>query len=301
MFRNLLVLLSIILIISCQQKSNSKKKDKEEKKSTKIFTGEIEKLATGFAFTEGPAADSLGNVYFTDIPKNQILIWRTEQKLDTFQLKSGGANGLYFDKNENLLVCEGGKGRIAVYHNNADEYKVIASKYNGKRFNQPNDLYPDKKGGIYFSDPKYADVPVLPQSGEHVYYINPDLEVTRVENDLKKPNGVIGTPDRKTLFVTDTELDKTFKYTIQPNGNISDKKLFIDQGSDGMTLDKNGNLYLTTVSNNQVEVFSKEGQKITSIELPEKPSNVCFGGKQDDQLFVTARTSLYRVKTNTKG
>ena len=300
MFRNLLVLLSIILIISCQQKSNSKKKDKEEKKSTKIFTGEIEKLATGFAFTEGPAADSLGNVYFTDIPKNQILIWRTEQKLDTFQLKSGGANGLYFDKNENLLVCEGGKGRIAAYQKNED-YKVIASKYNGKRFNQPNDIWPNPKGGIYFSDPKYAKNPELPQEGEHVYYIQTDGDVFRVTDDLKKPNGLIGTSHGKTLFITDTELDKTFKYTIQPDGNLSDKKLFIDQGSDGMTLDKNGNLYLTTVSNNQVEVFSKEGQKITSIELPEKPSNVCFGGKQDDQLFVTARTSLYRVKTNTKG
>mgnify|MGYP006441781621 FL=1 len=251
-------------------------------------------------FTEGPAADKTGNVYFTDIPNNHILIWKTEQQLDTFQLKSGGANGLYFDKNENLLVCEGGKGRIATYQQDK-EYQVIASTYKDKRFNQPNDLWPDKKGGIYFSDPKYAKDPQLPQDGEHVYYIKPDSGVVRVADDFKKPNGIIGTPDGKTFYITDTEKNKTFQYEVNSNGTLTDKELFVDKGSDGMILDKNGNLYLTTISNDQVEVYSAEGEKLASVEVPEKPSNVCFGGKKNDELYITARTSLYRVKTNTQG
>ena len=300
MLKYIVLLFSVFIIISCQNEPKSEEKAKEDKKSTIIFTGEVEKLATEFAFTEGPASDSAGNVYFTDIPNNQILIWKTEEKLDTFQLKSNGANGLYFDQNEDLLVCEGGKGRIAVYQKNED-YKVVASEYNDKRFNQPNDLWPDQKGGIYFSDPKYAKDPDLPQDGEHVYYIKPNSGVVRVTDDLKKPNGVIGTPDGKTLYITDTELDKTFQYNIKPNGNLTDKELLIDKGSDGMTLDKNSNLYLTTISNNQVEVYSSKGEKITSVEVPEKPSNVCFGGKENDELFITARMSLYSIKTNTQG
>ena len=199
-----------------------------------------------------------------------------------------------------MAVFESRKGRIAVYEKN-EEHKVIASKYNDIRFNQPNDLWPDQKGGIYFSDPKYAKDPDLPQDGEHVYYIKPDSGVVRVTDDLKKPNGVIGTPDGKTLYITDTELDKTFRYNIKENGTLADKELFINKGSDAMTLDKNSNLYLTTISNNQVEVFSSNGKKIASVELPEKPSNVCFGGEDNDELYITARTSLYRVKTTTQG
>ena len=265
MLKYTLLLLCSFLIISCQNNSKSEKKAKEE--STKIFTGEVEKLATEFSFTEGPAADSVGNVYFTDIPNNKILNRKKEEKLDTFQSKSGGANGLYFDKYDNLLVCEGGNGRVAVYQKNK-EYEVIASKYKGKRFNQPNDLWPDQKGGIYFTDPKYAQDPDLPQGGEHVYYIQPDSSVVRVTDDLKKPNGIIGTPDGKILYITDTELDKTFQYKIKSNGTLSDKKLLIDRDSDGMTLDKNENLYLTTMSNNQVEVYSSKGQKSHQLRCP---------------------------------
>ena len=293
----LLIIIGILVNISCQTQSNSREKSEKDKKPTQLFTGEVEKLVSGFAFTEGPAADKMGNVYFTDIPNNNILIWKTEQKLDTFQLKSNGANGLYFDKNENLLVCEGGKGRVATYQQDKD-YKVIASTFKDKRFNQPNDLWPDQKGGVYFSDPKYAKDPQLPQDGEHVYYIKPDSGVVRVADDLKKPNGIIGTPDGKTFYITDTELNKTFQYKVKPDGSLTDKELFVDKGSDGMTLDKDGNLYLTTMNNNQVEVYSSVGEKLASIKVPEKPSNVCFGGKKNDELFVTARTSLYRVKTN---
>jgi gluconolactonase len=298
--KQILLFFSFFILASSQKSKPNEINERENQTSTSLSIGEVEKLATGFAFTEGPAADSDGNVYFTDIPNDQILIWKSEEKLDTFQLRSVGANVLYFNNNDELLVCEGGRGRITVYQKD-EEYKVITSNYNGKRFNQPNDFWPDLKGGIYFSDPKYADIPKLPQDGEYVYYIKPDFGVVRITPDLKKPNGIIGTPDNETRFITDTELDKTFQYTFQPNGNLSDKELFINLGSDGMTLDKKCRLYLTTISNNQVEVYSPKAQKITVVEVPEKPSNVCFAGKRNDELYITVRTSLYRIKTNTQG
>lgn len=293
----------LIIIISCKNSNEPKQKEASEASSdSAIFTGKVEKLAGGFGFTEGPAVDSLGNVYFTDIPNNKILVWKIEEKLDTFQRKSGNANGLYFDAMGNLIACEGGEGRIAAYEPDGDHI-VLADNFMGKRFNQPNDLWPDKKGGIYFTDPKYAgEDPDLPQDGEHVYYIQPeDSTVVRVEDKLKKPNGVLGEADGKTLYITDTELRKTFQYRIQKNGMLTDKSLFIDEGSDGMTLDADGNLYLTTIGNDKVEVYSPEGKLLTSIEIPETPSNLCFGGKDKDQLFITARTSTYRVQTNVQG
>lgn len=301
--KHLVLFFFLTMLISCNSSNKSDENSTDKKDlSSNIFAGKVEKLVSGLGFTEGPAVDSLGNVYFTDIPNNQILIWRTEDQLDTFQLKSGNANGLYFDHQGKLLACEGGKGRIAAYSPNGN-YQVLVSRYQSKRFNQPNDLWPDQRGGIYFSDPKYAgDNPNLDQDGEHVYYIQPDRSgVKRVEDELEKPNGVLGTSDGKTLYIADTSLEKTFVYNIQADGSLTDKTLFVDKGSDGMTLDKSGNLYLTTVGNSQVDVYSPKGKLLTSIEVPETPSNVCFGGKDRSQLYITARTSLYRVNTNAVG
>lgn len=300
--KNITGLFLLLILLACNQPSDKSKANDKSAKDQNIIAGKVEQLANGFGFTEGPAADSLGHVYFTDIPNDQILIWRTENKLDTFRLKSGNANGLYFDDQGKLLVCEGGKGRIAAYSPDGN-YQVLVSSYQSNRFNQPNDLWPDKRGGIYFTDPKYAgENPELYQDGEHVYYIQPDRSnVIRVEDELKKPNGILGTPNGKTLYITDTSLEKTFAYNIKSNGNLSNKELLIDKGSDGMTLDKNGNLYLTTVGNSHVDVYSPKGQLLTSIEVPEVPSNVCFGGKDRSQLYITARTSIYRIDTNVQG
>ncbi len=182
-------------------------------------------------------------------------------------------------------------------------YRPIATEYNGKRFNQPNDLWPDPKGGVYFTDPKYGgDDDELFQDGMHVYYISPDhSSVIRVCDDLEKPNGILGTPDGKTLYVTDAQAEKTYKYDIQQDGSLTNKTLFVDIGCDGMTIDKEGNLYMTTSGKQAVDIFSPSGELLESIEVPEKPSNVCFGGKDRDQLYITARTSIYRVELDTEG
>lgn len=298
--KNLTLLLSVFTLCTFANKSIGQENMDAQ---TKTFAlSEVEKLAGDFKFTEGPAADSKGNVYFSDIPNHLILIWTIDHNLDTFRVKSGRANGLFFDKDENLLVCEGEKGQITSTSTNGD-YKVIASEYDGKRFNQPNDIWPDKKGGVYFTDPKYgSDDKDIPQDGMHVYYIKPDhSDVIKVCDDFEKPNGLIGTPDGKTLYVTDAQAGKTYQYDIQDDGTLSNKKLFVEQGCDGMTLDKSGNVYLTPRGKHTVEIFSPSGLLLDSIMVHERPSNLCFGGKNRTQLYITARTSIYRVRLNTSG
>jgi gluconolactonase len=268
-----------------------------EKKGVTAEGAEVEKLAGGFRFTEGPAADAEGNVYFTDIPNNRIHKWSPEGGLSTFLENSRGANGLFFDKNGNLLACQGG-GRRLVSIGPDGEVRVLAGKYRGKRFNSPNDLWIDPKGGVYFTDPRYGSRDNM-EMGEHVYYLSPDRkELTRVIGDMVRPNGLVGTPDGKTLYVTDPGAGKTYKYTVNKDGTLSDKRLFAAEGSDGMTIDDGGNVYLTAGG---VAVYDKEGEKVETIAVPERPSNVCFGGEDKSTLFITARTSLYSVGMRVSG
>jgi len=258
-----------------------------------------EKIAGGFRFTEGPAADAKGDVYFSDIPDNRIHKWDVEaKKLSTFREDSGGSNGLYFDKKGRLLACEMG-GRRLVTISPKCKVTVLADEYDGKKFNSLNDLWITPKGGVYFTDPRYGNRDGMEQGGEHVYYMPPDRKkVIRVIDDMVRPNGVIGTPNGKTLYVADHGGRKTFSYRIGKDGTLSKKKLFASEGSDGMTIDNEGNIYLTTRA---VRVYSKEGKLIETIAVPEGPANVCFGGKDNQTLFITARTSLYSIKMRVKG
>ncbi len=258
---------------------------------------QVEKLADGFAFTEGPAADAAGNVYFSDIPNNRIHKYALDGTLSTFREDSGGANGLFFCREGNLLACEGG-GRRLVSISPDGQVAVLADSYDGKKFNSLNDLWIDPKGGIYFTDPRYGNREGMEQDGEHVYYRRPSGEVVRVINDMVRPNGVIGTRDGKTLYVTDHGGDMTYVYRIEPDGSLTDKKPIATVGSDGMTLDAKGNLYLTSGA---VLVYSPAGEQILRIEVPESPANVTFGGKDRRTLFITARTSLYGLRMSVKG
>ena len=300
--RKVAFLIIVFTLVSYVNSSAQKKASKDDSQMKLFQVSEVEELSGDFSFTEGPAVDAEGNVYFTDIPPHLILIWTVENQLDTFRINSGRANGLYFDKDENLLICEGEKGQISSISPTGD-YNAIATQYAEKRFNQPNDLWPDPKGGVYFTDPKYGgEEGPLPQDGMHVYYITPDhTSVIRVCDDLEKPNGILGTPDGKTLYVTDSEGGKTYKYAIQEDGSLTDKTLFVAVGCDGMTLDKEGNVYLTTNGKQAVDIFSPAGELLESIKVPQQPSNLCFGGKDRNQLFITARTSIYRVEMNTQG
>jgi len=264
-----------------------------EKLSVVAEGARVEKLAGGFKFTEGPAADAEGNIFFTDIPNNRIHKWSLDGKLSTFRKDSGAANGLFFDKSGNLLACEGG-GRRLVSISCDGKVTVLADKYENKKFNSLNDLWVDPKGGVYFTDPRYGDRSGMEQDGEHVYYLSADRKrLLRVVNDMVRPNGVIGTADGKLLYVADYAGRKTFVYRINEDGTLSNKRLFAPEGSDGMTIDNEGNVYLTT---NVVAVYNKKGKRVETIEVPEQPANVCFGGKDKRTLFITARTGLYSVR-----
>jgi len=176
---------------------------------------------------------------------------------------------------------------------------VLADKYEGKKFNSPNDLWIDSKGGVYFSDPRYGNREGMEQDGEHVYYLTPDRgQVIRVTSDLVRPNGVIGTPNGRRLYIADHGASKTYVYTVNKDGTLADKQEFAPEGSDGMTIDAQGNVYLTT---KVVAVYSRKGEKAQEIQVPESPANVTFGGPDNQTLFITARTSLYSVPMRVKG
>ncbi|MHC4594964.1 MAG: SMP-30/gluconolactonase/LRE family protein [Planctomycetota bacterium] len=198
----------------------------------------VEKLVGGFKFTEGPAADAKGNIFFSDIPNNRIHKWSPDGTLSVFRENSGGSNGLYFDKKGNLLACEG-RGRRLVSIDPRGKVTILAERFQNKRFNSLNDLWIDPKGGVYFTDPRYGRRDGMEQDGEHVYYLSPDRkDIIRVIDDMVRPNGIIGTPDGKLLYATDRGGKKTFVYTINKDATLSNKKLFAPEGSDGMTDDR---------------------------------------------------------------
>ena len=263
----------------------------------------VEKMADGFLFTEGPAADAKGNVYFTDQPNDRIMIWSLSGKLSTFMQPCGRSNGLSFDKDGNLWACADQKNELWCITPDR-KITVIPSKYQEKPLNGPNDLWNTPYGGVYFTDPYYKrtwwDHDTMQQPYQAVYYLKPDHKtIIRVIDDLVQPNGIVGTPDGKTLFVADIAGNKTWKYSINKDGSLGNKKLFCDKGSDGMTIDVMGNIYLTGAG---VSIFDRNGVFIGSIPVPENwTANVCFGGNDMKSLFITASKGLYRIRTNIKG
>ena len=263
----------------------------------------VVKLADGFKFTEGPAVDAKGSVFFTDQPNNKILKWSIDGKLSVFHESPGRANGLYFDKKGSLLACADLDNELWLIDMKG-KVTVLVKGYKGKKLNGPNDLWLDPKGGIYFTDPFYKrpywNRGPMEQDGKHVYYLSPDRkELTRVTHDLVTPNGIIGAPDGKLLYVADLGDKKTYRYKINEDAALSNKKLFCSMGSDGMTIDNEGNVYLTGKG---VTVFNSAGEKIEHIDIDAGwTANVCFGGADRHTLFITAQKSLFALKMRVKG
>jgi gluconolactonase len=266
---------------------------------------EVTLLAAGFYFTEGPAADKDGNVYFTDQPNNRILKWSVEdEKLSVFDEDAGRANGLCFDKKGLLLSCSDMDNEIWEFDMKGN-HRVLVADFDGKKLNGPNDLWVHPDGGIYFTDPLYkrdywTRNPEMQQDGEHVCYLSPDYKkLIKVADDLEKPNGIIGSPDGKLLYVADIKAGKTYVYEIQPDATLANKKLFAPMGSDGMTIDCDGNVYLTGKG---VTIFNPNGEQIAHIPVEASwTANVCFGGKDMKILFITATEYLYSLKMNVAG
>jgi gluconolactonase len=263
----------------------------------------VERLADGFKFTEGPAADAEGNVFFTDQPNDRILKWSVDSKLTTFMQPCGRSNGLCFDREGNLWACADEKNELWCI-DSAGKESVVVKDYEGKLLNGPNDVWIRPDGGMYFTDPFYRrpywNRDSQEQDGQCVYFLSADRKkLFRVVDDFQQPNGIIGTPCGKTLYITDIRGRKTYSYDIQPDGTLAGKKLFCEMGSDGMTIDCEGNVYLT---GRGVTVFDKTGKQIEHIAVEERwTANVCFGGADMKTLFITASKGLFGLRMRVKG
>jgi gluconolactonase len=264
----------------------------------------VEKLAGDFIFTEGVTADKNGNVYFVDQDNNRIMKYDTAGALTTFMQPSGYSNGMTFDPKGRLIAAADEKNEMWSIDVATKKPTVLFGKFEGKLLNGPNDVWVNPHSGrIYFTDPYYQRKwwnRGPSENPQAVYVYSPsDQHMARVVDDMMQPNGIIGTPDGKTLYVSDIRGGKTFAYDIKSDGTLSNKRLFCSLGSDGMTIDAEGNVYLT--AGREVQVFDRRGTRIEGIAVPESPSNVCFGGKDKRTLFITARTGFYAVKTKMRG
>ena len=269
--------------------------------------GKIVKLHTGFKFTEGPAADRAGNVYFSDIPDEKIYKVDTQGKLSVFRAKSNHANGLAVNAKGEVVACEM-DGRVVALSPDGKGRRVLAAGYRGQRFNAPNDLVLDREGGVYFTDPSFRAPKPLPQGKLGVYYVSAAGEVTRLLDDLPNPNGVRLSPDGKTLYVLPTGQAEMMAYPVEAPGRIGKGKVFCTLkqppgkkggGADGAAVDTKGNLYITSALG--LQVFDPSGRLLGVIAFPEQPANVTFGGPDLRTLYVTARTSLYTVPMEATG
>jgi gluconolactonase len=268
-----------------------------------IATGAVPQLITRqFSFTEGPAVDKYGNVLFTDQPNNKIWKYSVDGNLSLFMEHAGRSNGMYFDNDGNLIACADEKNQLWLI-SPAKEIEILVNDFNGYKLNGPNDTWVHPKGYIYFTDPYYQrnywtrKTPEI--EGQWVYLLSKDKTLTPVIKNLVKPNGIIGTSDGKHLFVSDINSNKTYKYSIKKDGSLSEGKLFVNMGSDGMTIDNKGNIYLT---GDGVTVFNARGKQIKHIPVPEKwTANVTFCGREFNKLFITASEAIYTLDMQVTG
>ena len=271
----------------------------------------LERLFDGCAFAEGPAADAVGDVYFSDCPNNRILVFRAATgKTEVWLEPSLRANGMNFDAQGRLVVCCDGKdgGARAVRRYEADgSITTLASHFEGKRLNAPNDLCFDSAARIYFTDPRYGDKSDLEQDCMAVYRIELDGSLTRVIDELQTPNGILITPDDRTLYLVDHNPEPGGARTLVQYDTANDGSWHFtrtladfgtDHGGDGMALDVEGNIYLTAVSGEKagVYVIAPDGTQLGFIATSEIAGNCTFGGPDLQTLYIAASTSLYRIR-----
>ena len=273
--------------------------------NTSLFVQDSLKLISSqFRFTEGASVDKKGNVFFTDQPNNEIWKYGVDSKLSLFLSKAGRSNGTIFDRKGNLITCADENNEIWSI-NAKGKVTLVYKNPTGQNLNGPNDLWIDAKGGIYFTDPYYQrnywlrKVPDI--KGEKLYYLPKGAKnIVTVDSNLVRPNGIVGSKNGSILYVADALAGKIYQYDIEKDAVLVNRKLFVSQRSDGMTLDELGNLYLT--GKNGVDIYSPEGEHIGNIKIPEPhTANLCFGGKNRDILFITASKSVFVIRMKVKG
>ena len=304
MNRSILIVVLMTMGFTVKSQINSVPDSSSKKNESAVIANgaKLQLISSRFSFTEGPAADKNGNVYFTDQPNNKIWKYTTDGKLEIFLHNAGRSNGTYFDRQGNLVTCADEHNQLWSVDKDTN-VTVLLKDFNGLHFNGPNDLWIDKKGGIYFTDPYYqrdywtrqkADLP-----SQSVYYLAKNKLPVLVAGDLMKPNGIAGSADNKYLYVADIKADTTWRYNIGKHGRLFNKTLAAAKGSDGITIDSGGNLYLTGKG---VFVYNRAGVLIEHIEVPEAwTANLVFAGKKKDILFITASKSLYSLQMKVHG
>lgn len=276
-------------------------KPESERRNVPVL-GEPERLHDGFRFTEGPTPDGEGNVWFTDIPAERIHIHRVDGSLETFMSDSKLCNGLMFDAEGRLWACQGGEGRIIRIDPATREITAVADRIDGGPFLSTNDLVLDAHGGAYFTDPAYWRHPES-KVDEGVYYVDAEGGITRIADGLKRPNGIMLSPDGGTLYLLPAGERRLIAHPVLAPGRIGPGRDLAELGAggDGMTCDTEGNLYVTQPRRRRLDVYAPDGTKLASVRFEGSPSNVCFGGPGLDHLYVTAGEALYRVSVDKKG
>ena len=268
---------------------------------------EVTKVQGGFQFTEGPAADKKGTIYFSDIPADRVYRLEPDGKASIFREPSNHTNGSMFNSRGELVSCEM-DGQVVIVSHDGKQVHPLAAMYQGKRFNAPNDLVVDSSDGVYFTDPHFRAPEPLPQGATAVYYAGGGGLVKRLVDDLKAPNGVILSTDEKTLYVVPSGQEEVMAYPVELPGKIGKGTTFCrlrqpegqqGRGGDGLTIDTKGNLYIATGLG--LQVFDRDGKHLGIIRVPEPPANVTFGGPEFKTLYITARTSLYRADMEATG
>ncbi len=289
---------------------------------------QLERVYTGASFTEGPAAGPDGAIYFSDIPGDapgSILRFDPRTgKTTVFRRPSGKSNGLAFDPTGRLVACEGanhGGRRVSVTQPDGT-VETLADRYNGRRFNSPNDLCIDPQGRVFFTDPRYVGDEPMELPFQSVYRIDPDGRVTRIVQDVEKPNGIGLSPDYKTLYVVEHNnvavrepngrvrpgTKALYAYPLRPDGSVGARRTVVSYtprpGLDGICLDRDGNIYaaLRDPAAPGIHVYRPSGERIAWIRTPELPTNCTFGvGQESNVLYITAGGSLYRIRLNSRG
>lgn len=255
-------------------------------------------------FTEGPAVDAEGNVYFTDQPNDRILRVDLEGNLSTFLKPAGRSNGMFFAGDGKLLTCADEQNEIWEIDVDTKQHQVLLSSHDDERLNGPNDLWVHPSGTIYFTDPYYQRPwwkhQQEPQDARSLYRVDRDGgNRQRIDATFEQPNGIIGDVKRGRLYVADIGAGKTYQFAMAEDGSLSAPSVFCEQGSDGMTVDQQGNVYLTGKG---VTVYNAEGVLVEQIDVPAGwTANVCFGGADRKTLYITASKQLFTIPMRVAG
>ncbi len=269
-----------------------------------LCAGPLERVATGLQFTEGPMWHPDGFLVFSDIPADTIYRL-TEDGPEVFRKPSGNSNGLAFDLEGHLLACEHGNRRVSITRDDGT-VADLATHYQGRRLNSPNDLVVKCDGSIYFTDPPYgvrAEDRELDFQG--VYRIDPKGNLTLVAGDFARPNGLAFSPEEKVLYIADTQKNHVRAFDVSEDGGLVNGRVFVQTeppdrlGPDGMKVDVEGNLYVTAMDG--VRIYNPRGQHVETIEMPERPANLCFGPPGGRTLYITAQNSVYRIPVRHAG